>query len=400
MPLKEKTRKRFEQAGLRSASWYVNHMYRMRPPGWDANHGRFIYTRHMPSGRTIWGLNWTQARGIFVLLAGWEVTGDVEMLRTAMIAGEYIKLLQIYDAPDNPRRQFAIREQVPQSWMVAPRDACEAALGLLHLHRATGREDDLRRVVDFERWLAANAWGRGYPCSWVRLDSNQRNTSTGPYQAGDMRLFHDLWKATGQARYRDTLVDMADTTLRRYVGRDGAIRSRAGRQGHHEDASGVVLNDDGLMVGLIAAGRATGEARYLDAARQHGQWLLDNVRPPLPMLCALPCMCATMLDLAAATGEDQWTDWAAEMMVEHVLPLQVRGKRDPMADGAFRGEDEPVEYYGPKSAKKTDFVTTRTTCYAALACFRLAGLDALGYSAFGWGRKVKRPRKLPALHEE
>ncbi|MHC4716227.1 MAG: hypothetical protein ACYS5V_04600, partial [Planctomycetota bacterium] len=171
MGVSDKRIEKFVRAGLRAADWYVNSQCIMRKPYWDANHGRFIYTRHIPSGRTVLGIGWTQGRGIFVLLAAWELTRDERYLKSALLAAEYIKILQIYDCPDNPRRQYAIREEVPQSWYSNTRDAVEAALGLLCLYRVTGQEDLLRRVVDFEKWFQANAWSRsGWPVGHVFLD--------------------------------------------------------------------------------------------------------------------------------------------------------------------------------------------------------------------------------------
>src|SRR5579862_5150471 len=116
MPLNALALQRIREAGLNGAQWFVNSQVKMEKPYWDANHGRFIYDRHLPTGRSVLGLNWTQGRGIFCLLAAWELTGRTELLETAVRAANYIKILQIYDCPDNPRRQFAIREEVPQSW--------------------------------------------------------------------------------------------------------------------------------------------------------------------------------------------------------------------------------------------------------------------------------------------
>ena len=114
------------------------------------------------------------------------------------------------------------------------------------------------------------------------------------------------------------------------------------------------------------------------------------------MLSALPCMSTVMIELSAITGDPVHRDWAVTMLRKHVLPLQVKGK-DPKTAGAFRGEDEPVEYYGPKSAKKTDFITTRVTAYATLACLKLAGIVGPYYGSVGWDRKVGKVPKLTVI---
>jgi len=386
---------RFRQAGLRAARWYVNSQCVMRKPYWDANHGRFIYNRYLPDGRTVLGLNWTQGRGIFVLLAAWELTGDETLLRSAVLAGEYIKILQIYDCPDNPRRQYAIREQVPQSAAAAPRDATEGCLGLLFLHRVTGEQDYLRRAMDYAQWFQTNAWDEsGWPMDWVSLVSEDRRAGPSTFQAADGQLFYYLHKATGERAYLEHLVRLADLTLERFIRDDGAIVTSK-FDPHHTGAGGEVLNDDGLTAALLCAHQATGDEKYLDACRRNARWIMTSFAEPPRMLCALPCMCSFLIELGAVTGDGAYRDWAASMLAKHVLGLQVRNRRDPMSDGAFRGEDEPVAAYGPKRAKRTDFITTRVTCYAALACLKLAGVVGPYYGALGWDRQVRRPARLP-----
>jgi len=397
MAISARRTERFCRAGLSAARWYVNSQHRMTKPYWDANHGRFIYNRYLPDGRTVLGLGWTQGRGIFVLLAAWELTGDASLLEAALLAGEYIKVLQIHDCPGNPRRQYAIREEVPQSTYSAPRDATEAVLGMLFLHRATGSDDYLRRAVDYEKWFRANAWSTGpWPSNWVDLLTDARPRKGSAIQAAQAILYHYLHQATGRRAYRSAVGRLADQTLRRHVRADGAVVT-SGRFSHHAGPGGVMLNDDGLMISLLCAHQSTGRAKYLDAVRLHADWLMKNITARPRLLSALPCMCTIMIELAAVTGDDTYSDWAAGMLEKHVLPLQVRNRRDPKSHGAFRGEDEPVEHYGPKSAKKTDFITTRVTCYAALACLKLAGIVGPYYGALGWDRKVRRPRKLPLL---
>ncbi len=397
MTISAKRAAKFKAAGVAAAGWYVSSQHLMTRPYWDANHGRFMYNRYLPDGRTVLGLGWTQGRGIFVLLAAWELTGDDRFLHTALVAGEYIKVLQIHDCPGNPRRQYAIREEIPQSSYSAPRDATEGVLGMLFLHRATGCEDYLRRAVNYEKWFRANAWdGAGWPANWVDLQSNAQPRKGSAIQAAQAILYHYLHEATGKRAYRSAVGRISDQTLARHVRADGAVIT-SGRLSHHAGAGGVMFNDDGLMISLLCAHQATGKGKYLDAVVGHADWLKANITTRPGLISALPCMCTIMIELAAVTGDDSCSDWAADMLETHVLPLQVRNSRDPKSHGAFRGEDEPVEHYGPKSAKKTDFITTRVTCYSALACLKLAGIVGPYYGALGWDRKVRRPRKLPRL---
>ena len=205
-------------------------------------------------------------------------------------------------------------------------------------------------------------------------------------------MFHHLRQATGDDDYLESILRLADGTLRRFVRADGSVRART-KASHHAGAGGLMLNDDGLMVSLLCAQAATGEAKYLEACLRHAEWIVRNVTGPQAVLAGLPCMCTFMIELSAVTGEARWRDWAVKMLTRHVLPLQVRNSRDPLSDGAFRGEDEPGRCYGPEDAGPTEFVCTRMTAYSAIALFKLDG-KVFGpyYSALGWeDRRVPPP---------
>lgn len=400
MPLSAAQTRLFRAAALAGAAWFIGSQTRLTKPYWDANHGRLIYTMHLPKNRAarrpILGLNWTQARGSFCLLAAWEFTGERRYLETAIRAMNYVKILQVHDDPQHPLRQFAIREQVPQSWECAPRDASEACLGLLFLHRATGDAEALRRAVDYEKWWQATVKkSNGWPHNFIFFDGRKHDTSERSFQAGSAPIFYYLWKATGKSRYRRELLAMADFTLAHFCRADGAITSLY--DPHHSTAGGEVLNDDGMMGALLCAWQASKQSKYLDACRRHADWIMNRVKPPLPIYSALPCMCTFLIELAATTGDAAPRDWAARMLQQHVLPLQIHAPQDPQIHGAYRGEDEPVHWYGPKTAKPTDFVTTRVTAYATLACFKLLGIVGPYYGALGWERKRPKLPRAPIL---
>jgi len=385
-------RTQLEKSALAAADWFVASQVRTVKPYWDANEGRYIYDLYLKNQRPVLGLSWTQGRGIFVTLAAWELTGRPEYLASARLAAEYIKTLQIYDCPHDARRQYALREEVPNSEKCYPRDASEAALGLLFLFRATGEADYLRRAVDYAAWFERNAWHpSGWPRGGVNLLDPGKDTGPGAfYQAVHGLLFQNLALATGNDGYLRHLRTLADGVWR-YMRADGALIEE-GSEGHHAK-DGVVQNDDGTMVTLLAAHRVTGERKYLDACLRYGDWILAEQELPLPTISGLPSICCFLIELAQASGKGAYRDWAMDALRKHTLPLQVQAGVHPLATGAFRGEDEPVEYYGPKTARKTDFITTRVTCYAALACFKLLGIMGPYYGAAGWERKIRRPRR-------
>jgi len=374
---------RLRTALLAAADWFVTSQVRTEKPHWAADEGRFIYTLYLKHDRPVRGLSWTQGRGIMVTLAAWELTGRPEYLACARLAGEYIKSLQIYDCADDPRRQYAIREEVPTSDKSYPRDALEAALGFLFLFRATGERDYLRRVEHFASWYERNAWHPdGWPRGGVSLVDPAKDSGPGAfYQAVAGLLFVNLYRATGHQAYLRNLRPLVDGVSRHFRA-DGAMIDEY-NEGHHSK-DGVVQNDDGTMVTMLAAHRVTGDATYLDACLRYGDWILANQKLPLPTISGLPSICCFLIELSAASGQTKYRDWAVTALVQHTLPLQVPAGVHPLATGAFRGEDEPTEYYGPAGSAKTDFVTTRVTCYAALACAKLLGIMGPYYGADGW----------------
>jgi len=49
-------------AALKAADWFVATQVLLKKPHWDANHGRFVYTYHIPTKNRVLGLAWTQGR--------------------------------------------------------------------------------------------------------------------------------------------------------------------------------------------------------------------------------------------------------------------------------------------------------------------------------------------------
>lgn len=395
----------FLQAALRAADWFVNSQTMMKRPYWDANHGRYVYTYHLPTRGRVPGLSWTQGRGIITVLAAWEAAGQGRYLQSAVQAGEYIKHLQVMDARD--RRTFGmIREEVPASWYSNTRDALEAGLGLLFLHRATGDGEWLRRARVFGDWFLAEALdGSGWAPAAFCLDPAEQPHLAGHSfcLGGGIPFFALLAKATGEARYLDKAFrPLAAHLVETYVrDSDGAIlaapKSGGGdvRIGHHEvgDARyhGLALNDDACGLAVLVAHRELGEERFLDLAVKYGRTMLGD-EYPLPAYAADPLRALTLAELSRATGDGRYARFAAEVIAPGFLRRQAADTGDVCADGAFRGEDEAPKWYGPEDARALDFVNTRVTAYAASALFKLDGaVFGPYYSAWDWEEPVRRP---------
>ena len=80
------TKSELHKYALGIADWMVRTQVRFEKPFWDANRGRFIYTRKRTSGQTVHGIGWTQARGIMVLLTAYQSTKKQEYRDAAQLA--------------------------------------------------------------------------------------------------------------------------------------------------------------------------------------------------------------------------------------------------------------------------------------------------------------------------
>jgi len=392
-------------AALRAADWFVHTQVLMKKPHWDGNHGRLVYTYHLPTRNRVHGISWTQGRGIITLLAAWEATGQPQYLRTAIQAGEYIKTLQILDARE-PRRHGAIREECTASWYVYPRDALEAALGLVFLHRATGDDEWLYRARLFGDWFIDQAMDETGWAPWgFWLDAAEHRAKNPNHSfclGGGTPFFSNLHKATGDAKYLDKgFKPLARHQLERYVREDGCILSSARGEkvtagtGHHDAKAsryaGLAVNDDALGVTNVVAWKELGEQAYLDKAVAYAEYMLRD-EYPVPNHAALGLRALTLMETARASGEKRFAAFVAERLAPLFMKHQVAGSQDPAVEGAFRGEDEPTECYGPKGSDPLEFVNTRVTAYAASALFKLDG-TVFGpyYSAFDWDKPAPKP---------
>ncbi|HOX07859.1 MAG TPA: hypothetical protein PK280_15770 [Planctomycetota bacterium] len=392
-------------AALKAADWFVATQLLMKKPHWDGNHGRLVYTYHIPTRNRVHGISWTQGRGIITLLAAWEATGKGEYLKAAIQAGEYIKHLQVLDQRD-PRSFGAIREECPAAWYVYPRDAMEAGLGLVFLARATGDGEWLYRARIFGDWFIDQAMDETGWAPWgFWLDAGEHRAKNPNHSfclGGGTPFFSNLFKATGDAKYMDKgFRPLARHQLEKYTREDGAILSHARGEkvtagtGHHDAKgkrwAGLAVNDDALGVTSVAAWKELGEQVYLDRAVAYAEYMLAD-EYPVPNHAALGLRALTLLETARASGEKRFARFAEERLAPMFLKNQVAGSGDPAVEGAFRGEDEPTEYYGPKGSDPLEFVNTRVTAYAASALFKLDGM-VFGpyYSAFDWEKPVRKP---------
>ena len=356
-----------------AADWFVRAQCRMQRPYWDANHGRFPYNKHLPTGTVVWGLNWSCARGIMVLVAADRLAADDRYMAAARAAAEYIEILQVLDA--RRERDFgAIREEVPQSRRYNIRDQAEAASALLYLGVYLGEE----RLVDSARlwadWYLKFAVDRktGWPYVFREPDGTWKPGDI-YFLAANGLVMHQLGRHLGQQRYvEEGLVRNAQYALAHLFDRRGALAIE-GSWSQHAGEDRLVLNEDGALIALAAAARVTGQNRFRDAVLGHLEVVM-KLPLPLPIFSGMGSTLMVAAEAARVWDHAPARDYI-EKALPHLLALQLTDERHPER-GAFIGEDEDPKWYS--GGAKTDYLTTRATAYGALALAKIEGTVVTG----------------------
>ncbi len=386
--LTESIRKKCRRAALAAADWYVHSQCVVREPFTDANVGRFVYNYYMPKRAKMWALSWTQARGIFVCLNAYHLTGDEKYSTAIQRAGLYLKALQKTD-PREPQFVGAIPEAVPVEHFCYPRDTMEAAEAMVLLYRMTRDPDWLERARLTGDWFTNYVLGEdGWPAGSCFFDTKTFGKMRGCWQIGSAKYFYQMYRVDRDVKaFERSVRPMCDITIQELQHPDGSmipyIPTRTRPDHHSGDKSelDVCYNDDGAGVALLMAHRVLKDKRYLDAAVALGDWMATR-QAPFPSNVTVLNFANLLLDLHRLTKRSHYLEWVLTNL-KCILDLQVKRSGDPDADGAFRGEDEPLGgYFG---GKPEEYVNTRNTAYAALALFKLDG-EAFGpgYSIYGW----------------
>lgn len=380
--------------GLKAADWFVNTQLGQYRSKWNADRGRFLYYYHIPTKQHVPGINWTQGRGLFVTTEAYKLGRDKRHLAAAEWAGDYVRALQILD-PRYKKSHGAIKEHTPQDSWAGALDGAQAASGLLMLYRVTKNREYLFRGKAFCEYLLRNFRPDkgGLPSaavSWPEEKVEHLSDWT-IHHCTAMPLWH-LYKITGEKRLLKPVIHGADVMLRSQRP-DGSflcrrdIRKLAHPKPNQHEGRGkgmeryLIRNDDGMVVLFLAAYKATGNRKYLDSMAAYADWIMAAGPQERPF-CGFPIQASNLLDIGRVSGND-YSPWVMDNLKKYLLDLQVKGSKDPCAEGGFRGEDEENEG-GIFGGKSLDYVPTRNTCYAAGTLFRLSGKGTgAGFSVFG-----------------
>ncbi len=376
----------FLNSALLGCDWYVNSQVVNQKPWWDNNHGRFIYTMHIPTGLMVRGICWTQARGIMCCLSAYESTNNKKYLETAERAARYIFNLQVLDERD-PRSFGAIHEEIYCSETSYIRDASEATDALVCLYRITRNREYLYRAELWADWCIRNAIPKhGLPLLQFNFINGQKKESGFSFSGAVAMSFYHLYKATKKSKYKSAFKKITDAFIKRFIrSKDGAILSGTFAAHHAGKGAeiGVAMNDDGGGVQLLQAYNLFNNITQLQMAVNYGDYIL---RQPLPygIFAAHPGRFNFLVELSNVTGNRKYSEYV-KANIDYMLKLQYLKKGDKMVYGAFRGEDEPAEWYASKKAKGIEFVNNRMTAYSVMTLFKMHGkVKGPYYSSLAW----------------
>jgi hypothetical protein len=304
--------------------------------------------------------------------------------RAAELGARYLKSLQCFDIRW-PRAIGGFYETVPGLEWSYPRDAATGACALLALYRHTGEAECLDRAERFAQWYATYGSDRnGYPWNNFDLPKGKGSVSMrGDWQAGGALIYYQLWKTTGDARWKKALRRVLDVLEE--ICREGAQRE-TGYQ-FHGNCRIAVGNDDFANIALLAGYDAFRQRRYLELAAARLRAALatqapDGAFPGYGGTFVTAIELLEALDVAAATGVEVLPE---SEIVEPLLraarfglTLQDRTSPDRWLLGGVAGQ---ANY-----AHARDTLHGRDTGYALQLWVRLGGFRAPMYTTVGWGK--------------
>jgi hypothetical protein len=400
-PISDRDKRRFLQRALLAADWFEYTQLGKERTEWDADYGRFLYYYYLPGQKHVPGISWTQARAIFVLTDAYAATGRSKYLDSAILGARYLEALQVLD-PFHKRLHGAFMYRTPQGPDGGSLDGAQSASALLMLETITGDPEYLRRALAFAAYLRRNYAREATFMFKARIWPKREVITVGNAahwhaieQASAICLWH-LYRRTGNKALLPLIRKAADEVIACQRA-DGALNQArnvadvapeiAARPNHHwghgrgQDKH-VLRNDDGLTVVLLAAYKTFKDRKYLDAAVAYADWIVNHEPHGAQPYCSFPCQAGNVLDIGRVAGRS-YESWVLDHLDAHLLALQNLDKSDRRGYGGFRGEDEQGGG-GIFGGRSLDYVTTRTTCYAASTLFRLSGCGTgSGFSVFG-----------------
>ncbi|PCJ59027.1 MAG: hypothetical protein COA79_11760 [Planctomycetota bacterium] len=377
-------KKRSLKSALLGADWFVNTQVNdVSQPTNDANKGRFLYNAHCFSSYGTWGIDWTSARAVFILLAAYRETKKKVYLDTVKNGLKYIYSLQVMDKRDKSL-YGVFHEETPQSFWVFPRDGIELADCLLEYYRITKDKEALFRAELFLDWFIRETMfktKKGITWVYRQVDfDGKKDPAIACCEGGNTMALAHAYKITGKAKYKIAMKKIMDSQIEMYHQAEGPFIDKYRGEGHHVAKGGAIDNDDGAGIGLLCAYDILKDKKYLTHALSLADYHVSK-NAEYSVYCALPAACTFLMEITKYTKDDKYLKMAVKQ-INKIFTYQHFNPKSLNSHGAFIGEDEGgINYVAGFKPKPEEMVTTRTTAFACLSLFKLASKHwPLGYS--------------------
>ena len=340
---------------------------------------------------------WTNAFGAMALLAAGRTFGKEEYERAAVLAGDYLKALQVF-SPFLKEDYGAFNEIGPNTNWCYTRDSVSAAWGFLVLYKATGDEEYLERARLFAEWFVRRTLDPdGWPVSRVFFtkQAHDRITSRpggenidefmnvqGYFQGGGLNFFKLLAETPGDGKWvSDMYLKIADLLVDRMQEPCGNYNSV--KIATKEFNPPKYVRDDFCSLGLIGAYKLTKNPKYIQSVEKYPRYafsiqLPDGSFKDDDSIASIP----EILNAAYEAEGLMDTSFIHEDAVERALGFLFKRQYDGWLDRKMAGgfiEETLVDINSWPPPVFT--IHLRGTSYATLFLLKLATGKAVGIEA-------------------
>jgi len=373
----------YQQAAVRAGEWYLRNQ--VQDP-LDANRGRYLYCREIPTKTFERSTGWQTGFGVFVMISLHRLTGEQRYLDSAALAMEYIKSLQILDAR-NPSRFGALREETPQTNWMHPRDAVSAAWALLGYGQYVKDADCLERARLYADWMLQYAFVGDWPLAtiWLGAGGLETNDLRASCQSGGILFFHDMYDATQDFRYRDAAWRMSEYYARHFLSEQGELETLIDPVGNRKASFDDwpkswremhQVNDDFGGIAMVRSIEVFQQPLHRERLRAFAQWLVAWQKPSGGFMepemevgsATVPIFLHAYRRIATPAERTQY-DEVCRKALAHLLSQQ-QTSDDPQVDGAFLCLDNKCRFGQGR------WVNIRCTSYAVIALLMQSGQAA------------------------
>jgi len=393
---------KFEAQLLESATlagkWHIDNQNNEKHP-WggvhsSADNGRFLYEYFPATGSGHGGVVWTQATAIMGLLTmfhglryvGWEFR------EPAILAGEYLKTLQILDK-GKETNYGAFRETTPQTSYGYPRDAATGGMGLIALYRETGEEDYLQRAMIFAEWY--HRYGsneKGWPHYQFIFKTGKGGkpspeTPDADWQGGGALVYYWLYKLTGDKKWFGYFMQIVAILMEFHAHAQVDDMYSLGKT---QVSSG---NDDFSIAVLMSAYRETKDKKILATVQKHVRrlWTLMDEDGSYPGYAGTFVSNFNNVEYLQLCREENIQEDIPALearilkTIKFGLTLQELSPRDIRSHGGFYGQS----VFGVSRRQ----IHARDTSYSIILHMRVVGgTETPYYSAWHWDNvKIPKP---------